>query len=263
MAIAIALDGQVALVTGAGKGIGRATALAFAQAGADVVACARTQADVDSLAAEVRALGRKALAVSCDVADETAVKAMLARTLDTFGRVDILVNNAGIGGGSTKLIDFDMAVWDAVIATNLRGTALCTKYALVPMTAKKRGCIINISSTWGRTAGRGKPAYIATKWGIIGLTQAVALEAAQDGIRVNCVVPGYTMTDMLRKSREQQAARQGISYEQAVADVAAMSPQNRIVSAEEVARVIVWLASDMAISVHGQTINANAALFMN
>ena len=103
---------------------------------------------------------------------------------------------------------------------------------------------------------------MATKWGIIGLTQAVAMEAAADGIRVNCVaIYGYTMTDMLRKSRERLAEQKGIPFEQAVADVAALSPQNRIVSAEEVADVIVWLASDLALSVHGQTINANAALY--
>jgi NAD(P)-dependent dehydrogenase (short-subunit alcohol dehydrogenase family) len=131
------------------------------------------------------------------------------------------------------------------------------------MIARKRGNIINVSSTWGRTAGRGKPAYVAAKWGIIGLTQAVALEVASEGIRVNCVVPGYTMTSAIRRSREEHAARQGITFEQAMAEAAAFSPQNRVLSAEEVADVMVWLASDLSISVHGQTINAHAALFMN
>jgi NAD(P)-dependent dehydrogenase (short-subunit alcohol dehydrogenase family) len=263
MAISMSLEGQVALVTGAGKGIGKATALTLAAAGADVALCARTQSDVDAVASSIRAMGRKALALSCDVAEEDQVKTVIAKTLETFGHLDVLVNNAGISGGMTHLVDFDMAEWDRIVAVNLRGTALCTKYALPSMKARKRGSIINISSTWGRTAGRGKPAYVATKWAIIGLTQAVALEEGGAGIRVNCVVPGYTMTDMLRRNREAQAAREGKTFEQTMADVAALSPQNRVVSAEEVAEVIVWLASDKAVSVHGQTINANAALYMN
>jgi len=261
--MSLSLDGQVAIVTGGGKGIGKATALALAQAGADVVACARTQGDLDEVCELIHKTGRQALGVICDVGDEAQVRNLVARTLERFQRLDILVNNAGISGGSTNLVDFDMAEWDRIIATNLRGTALCTKYALPAMKKARRGSIVNISSTWGRTAGRGKPAYIATKWAIIGLTQAVALEEAKDGIRVNCVVPGYTMTEMLRKNREAAAAREGKSYEEVIADVAALSPQNRVVSAEEVANVIVWLCSDAAVSVHGQTINANAALYMN
>lgn len=263
MAVSISLDGQVAIVTGSGKGIGKATAVAMAEAGADIVVCARTQADIDEVCGLVEKAGRKALGVRCDVADEAQVKELVAKTLERFGRLDILVNNAGISGGSTHLVDFDMDEWDRIIATNLRGTALCTKHALPAMKKAKRGSIVNISSTWGRTAGRGKPAYVATKWGIIGLTQAVALEEAKDGIRVNCVVPGYTVTEMLRKNREAAAKREGKTYEEVMADVAALSPQNRVVSAEEVAAVIVWLCTDAAVSVHGQTINANAALYMN
>ena len=259
----ISLAGQAALVTGAGRGIGRAAALALAAAGADVAVCARTGSELSAVAAEIERLGRRALAIPCDVADEAAVKDMMARIGKHFERLDILVNNAGISGGSAPLVDTDMAVFDRVIAVNLRGTALCSKYALPAMQARKRGAIINISSTWGRTAGRGKPAYVASKWAIIGLTQALALEVASDGVRVNCVVPGYTLTDMLHKSRAAAAASAGISLEEAMADVAALSPQNRVVTAEEVADVIVWLASDKAISIHGQTINANAALFMN
>jgi 3-hydroxybutyrate dehydrogenase len=263
MAVSISMDGRVVLVTGAGRGIGKAAALAFAKAGADVVVCARTAPEIDATCEEVRALGRRALAVECDVADEEQAKNVIAKAIGAFGRIDVLVNNAGGSSGSVPLVDCDMADWDRVIATNLRGTALFTKYVLPSMMARKSGNIINISSTWGRTAGRGKPAYVAAKWGVIGLTQAVALEVATEGIRVNCVVPGYTMTEAIQKNREEHAARQGISYEQSLAEAAAFSPQNRILSSEEVADVIVWLASDMAMSVHGQTINANAALFMN
>jgi NAD(P)-dependent dehydrogenase (short-subunit alcohol dehydrogenase family) len=201
--------------------------------------------------------------VRCDVSEETQVKAVIARAMETFGRIDVLVNNAGIDCGNTKLIDYNMADWDPILDVNLKGTALFIKYALPSMHERRRGAIVNVSSTWGRTAGPGKPAYVASKWGVVGLTQAIALEEGANGIRVNCVVPGYTMTDMMRTSRKQMAEREGISFEKALEKVAALSPQNRIVSPEEVAAVILWLASDHAIAVHGQTINANAALYMN
>jgi NAD(P)-dependent dehydrogenase (short-subunit alcohol dehydrogenase family) len=264
MTQAISLDHSVALVTGAGKGIGRATALALAEAGADVIVAARTKSDVDEVAAQIRALGRRALAVSCDVAVESQVEAMMRQGIEQFGKVDILVNNAGgAGPRRDRVAATSMDEFNKVVAVNLNGTVSCSKHALQGMLARKSGVIINVSSTAGRMPLIGMSAYVAAKWAVIGLTQCMALEVAKEGIRVNCVVPGYTLTEALDARLHAIAAEQGISYEESYAKAAALSPQNRIATSREVADVIVFLASEKAISIHGQTINANAALFMN
>jgi len=258
------LNQKVVVVTGAGKGIGKATALAFAEAGADVVVAARTQSDVDELAKQIKAMGRKALAIRCDVAVEAQVEAMMGRTVKEFGKVDVLVNNAG-GAGKKRdhVADADMGEFNQVVGVNLNGTMHCSKHALKDMLARKSGAIVNVSSTAGRTGLVGMSSYVAAKWGVIGLTQCMALEVAKQGVRVNCVVPGYTLTEALDARLHAIAAEQGISYEESTARAAALSPQNRIATAREVADVIVFLASDAAVSIHGQTINANAALCMN
>jgi NAD(P)-dependent dehydrogenase (short-subunit alcohol dehydrogenase family) len=259
------LRDAVVLVTGAGKGIGRATAFAFAEERAQVVCAARTLSDVEAVAAQIRGAGSDALALACDVALEDQVRAMVAKTIERFGRIDVLVNNAGGTGGKwAELADLDFAQFDAVVAANLRGTALCSKYALKHMLAQQRGAIVNLSSTWGRTAGPGLSAYVAAKWGVIGLTQAIAVETATRGVRANCVVPGYTRTEMIERVR---AARVGtareVTAEQIVAEMAELAPQKRVVEPAEVADMIVYLASDHAKSITGQTVNVNAGLFMN
>ena len=258
------LNQKVVVVTGAGKGIGKATALAFAEAGADVVVAARTQSDVDELAKQIKAIGRKALAIRCDVAVEAQVETMMGRTVKEFGKIDVLVNNAG-GAGKKRdhVADADMGEFNQVVGVNLNGTMHCSKHALKDMLARKSGAIVNVSSTAGRTGLVGMSSYVAAKWGVIGLTQCMALEVAKQGVRVNCVVPGYTLTEALDARLHAIAAEQGISYEESTARAAALSPQNRIATAREVADVIVFLASDAAVSIHGQTINANAALCMN
>jgi NAD(P)-dependent dehydrogenase (short-subunit alcohol dehydrogenase family) len=258
------LRDRVVLVTGAGKGIGRATALAFADAGARVVVCARTQSDVDQVAKLVAGKGRDALALSCDVAKEAEVESMVKRTLERFGQLDVLVNNAGGAGPMREPVsNVDMAEFQRVVAINLNGTVNCSKHTLRHMLPRKRGAIVNVSSTAGRVGLVNMAAYVSAKFAVIGLTQCMALEVAKRGVRVNCVVPGYTMTEALDKRLRVVAKEQGISYEESVAKAAALSPQNRIATAAEVADVIVFLASDAAVTIHGQTVNANAALFMN
>ena len=259
----ISFEGQTAFVTGAGQGIGRATALAFARAGADVALCDLDQSGLDATAADIRAIGRRACPLLADISSENEVRAMVASAYQAFGRIDMLVNNAGISGSKTPLTELDMREFDRVLGVNLRGTVLCAKYVLPHMLEAGRGSVVNIASTLGRMGSAGKVPYVASKWAVIGVTQSLALEVASRGVRVNAVAPGYTMTDMMRSNREAQAAREGRTYEEAVAGVAALSPQNRIVSADEVASVVLWLSSDAAISIHGQTVNANAALFMN
>lgn len=183
------LKEKVAIVTGGGRGIGRAIALGYAREGAHLILGARTTAEIEAVAAEVRGLGRRALAVTCDVSDEAQVKTLIQAVLDEFGRVDILVNNAGVGS-LRPVWGIPLSAWERTLAVNLTGTFLCTKHVWKPMKAQGGGAIVNISSLGGR---RGYPllaAYCASKWGQIGFTAACAEEGKPDNIRVNAIAPG-------------------------------------------------------------------------
>jgi 3-oxoacyl-[acyl-carrier protein] reductase len=189
------LENQIAVVTGAGRGIGRAIALKFAHEGADVVCISRTEANAEKVAADIRALGRKAWAYAVDVADAAAVNEAAGKILAETGRVDILVNNAGVtrDGLLMRMSDED---WDTVLNTNLRGAFLVTK-AFVRTFAKQRsGRIINIASVIGLIGNAGQANYAASKAGLIGLTQSVARELGARGVTANAIAPGFIETDM-------------------------------------------------------------------
>ena len=199
------LANQIAVVTGAGRGIGRAIALKFAAEGADVVVVSRTQENSEKVAAEIRALGRKAWAFAVDVADAAAVSAAAEKILAEAGKVDILVNNAGVtrDGLLMRMSDAD---WDTVLDTNLKGAFLFTK-AFSPRDAKQRaGRIINISSVIGLIGNAGQCNYAASKAGLIGFTQSVAREFASRGITVNAIAPGFIETDMTAELKEEMRA---------------------------------------------------------
>ena len=258
------LEGKIAVVTGGGKGIGQAIALTFAGEGADVVIAARTEADLKKTAAQIEKTGRKCLAIVTDLAVPEQVRAMVDRTLEKLGRVDVLVNNAGIGGPVASVADMNLEGWNQTLAINLTGTMLCAKYILKDdMIPRKSGNIINISSISGRFGHANRSPYSASKWGLIGLTQTLALEVGQYGIRVNCITPGPVEGERIEWAMRQVSKKQGISYEQAVANEVARTALGKMVKPEEVAALAVFLASEKSAGMTGQTINCSAGLRMD
>jgi NAD(P)-dependent dehydrogenase (short-subunit alcohol dehydrogenase family) len=258
------LEGKIAVVTGGGRGIGKSIALVFAGEGADVVIAARTEADLKKTAAEIEAMGRKCLAIVTDQAVPEQIQAMVDRTLETFGRVDVLVNNAGIGGPSISVADMDLEAWNQTLAINLTGAMLCAKYVLKnDMIPRKSGNIINISSVSGRFGHANRSPYAASKWGLIGLTQTLAMEVGKYGIRVNCIAPGPVVGERIEWAMQKVSQSQGISYEQAVANEVARTVLGRMTEPEEVGYLAVFLATEKAASITGQTINCNSGLRMD
>lgn len=188
------LDGQIALVTGANRGIGKGIALAFAQAGASLTIAARDIALLEQAAHELRACGVPVLAVPTDVTDEAQVQALFRRALDAYGRLDVLVNNAGVGLPAS-IVDSDIKDWDTTIATNLRGPFLCTRAAMRAMITRQRGRIINIASISAQRVRPNSAAYSASKFGLWGLTQVTALEGRPHGISCSCLNPGNVLVE--------------------------------------------------------------------
>lgn len=184
---------KVAIVTGSGRGIGKAIALALAQQGARVVVCARTLAEVNAAAKEIEALGRHALAIRTDISQEFDVNTMVSKTMQKFGAIDILVNNAGVGSFA-KVADLSSSEFDKMWRVNMRGVFLCTKAVIPHMVGRNSGDIINISSLAGRNAFVGGAAYCSTKWGLIGFARCVMLEVRAHNIRVITVCPGSVDT---------------------------------------------------------------------
>ena len=242
------LANQVAVVTGAGRGIGRAIALKFAGAGADVACVSRTTENSEKAAAEVRALGRKAWAYAVDVADPKAVAAAGERILADAGRVDILVNNAGItkDGLLMRMSEED---WDAVLDTNLKGAFSFTKVFTRAFLKQRAGRIINISSIIGLIGNAGQCNYAASKAALFGFTKSVARELGSRGITANAIAPGFIETEMTEALDEKTREAYFASI-----------PMKRFGKGEEVANVCIFLGSDASSYVSGQTISVCGAL---
>ncbi len=248
------LENRVALITGGGRGIGRAIALAFAREGARVAVAARTRQQVEAVAEEICAGGREALPLACDVTDSRSVERAVEATLERWNRLDILVNNAGTADRG-KLVDCDEVTWNHTIAVNLTGTYLCTRAALPHMLSAQYGRIINVASVAGRQAIPFAPAYTAAKHGVLGFTRSVALEMAPRGITANAICPGWVDTEMTEAALRQIVEKTSRTPQQARQALEHMSPQGRLVPVEEVAELAVFLASEEARSINGQAIN--------
>ena len=258
----LVLSGRRAVVTGAGRGIGRSIALALAQAGADVAVTARTQGEIEQLAAEIRAMGRQSLAVPCDVTDSEKVKHMASTLIDGLGGVDILVNNAG-NAGSHKFLNHPDELWHRMLSINLTSVYYVTK-AFVPRLIEQRwGRIITIASMASRVGGSYIAAYTAAKHGVLGLTRALAVELLPYNITVNAICPGYVNTPMTDASVSNIAARTGMSEAQAREALEKSSPQKRLFEPEEIAAVAVFLAQDINKGITGQAINIDGGGVMS
>jgi len=190
------LANKVALITGGGRGIGKAVALAYARQGAALALCARTGAELDQTCQEIRSLNAECVAWTCDVSLEEPVKELVANVTRKFGRIDVLVNNAGVMTRPVSITELDVKKWDYTIAVNLRGPFLVTRAVLPIMLKKKSGSIINVSSMIGRSAYANFIAYATSKWGLEGFTQTLAVEVKSKNIRVNSVDPGYVATKL-------------------------------------------------------------------
>jgi NAD(P)-dependent dehydrogenase (short-subunit alcohol dehydrogenase family) len=238
------LTGKTTLITGGGRGIGRAIAQTFAKHGARVVVAARTREQVETVAGETGGI-----ALVCDVSSPESVKEIFADI-----KPDILVNNAGIAESAT-LTNTSDELWHRHLAINLSGTFYCTRAALPSMLEKRWGRIINIASIAAKTGAPYIAAYAASKHGVLGLTRVVALEVATSGVTCNAICPGYVDTDMVSRGVEQITAKTGRSAEEALEILKRMSPQNRLVTAEEVAALALLLASEEGRGINGQGIN--------
>ena len=256
------LAGKRAIVTGAGKGIGRSIALALASAGADVGVTARTASDIEQLADDIRTLGRQSVATVCDVTDHEQIQQMAAAQLAGLGGLDILVNNAG-NAGSHKFLDHPDELWHRMLAVNLSSVYYVTKSLLPTLVAQRSGRVINIASIASRVGGRYIAAYTASKHGVLGLTRALAVEMLPYNITVNAICPGYVDTPMTDNSVSNISARTGMSEEQARANLANSSPQQRLISPEEVAAAVLFLAFDVNKGITGQAINIDGGGIMS
>ena len=230
------LNGKVALITGAGRGIGAATARLFAQEGAAVVLAARSADEVNQVAAAITADGGTALAVATDVADADAMRALVTQTVATYGRLDVAVNNAGVALGNKPLTEVSEELFDQTIAVNLKGVFLALKYEIPAMLANGGGAIVNMSSTVGLVGSNaGIAPYIASKHGVVGLTKAAALEYAAQRIRVNAIAPGTTATSVNEHWLGNSQIRERII---------ATIPVGRVGEPRDVAEAALWLCSD-------------------
>ncbi|HSM54978.1 MAG TPA: SDR family oxidoreductase [Candidatus Sulfomarinibacteraceae bacterium] len=241
------MEGKVAIVTGGSSGIGLSTALAFAEKGARVVIADIADEAGQEAVEQIEAAGGEAIFVNADVSKAEAVKALVDKTIEAYGRLDYAVNNAGIGGPAKQTAEYSEDEWNQVIGINLTGVWLCMKYEIEAMLQNGGGAIVNVASILGTVGFATAPAYVAAKHGVVGLSKTAAIEYATEGIRVNSVCPGFIYTPML----ENAGMAEGTEAHQ---QIASLHPMQRMGTPEETANMIVWACSDEASFVTGATL---------
>ncbi|MCU0493820.1 MAG: SDR family oxidoreductase [Chloroflexaceae bacterium] len=255
------LHGKRAVVTGASRGIGRAIALALAEAGAMVTASARSESALAEVAAAVGAAGGRCYSVACDVTEPSQVARLHDAALSHMGGVDILVNNAG-AAASHKFLNHPDELWHQMLAINLTSVYYVSKAFAPELVKQGNGRIITIASIAAKAAARYIAAYAAAKHGVLGLTRALAAELVTAGVTVNAICPGYVDTPMTEGTISNMVQRTGMDETQARAALEQMSPQRRLIDADEVAALTVYLASDAARGITGQAINVDGGAVM-
>ena len=241
--------GKVALVTGGGSGIGRATALAYSKAGAKVVIGDVMREDGEETVALIRQSGGEAFFFSSDISKSSEVESLMNAAVNQYGRLDFACNNAGIEGETELLADSSEESWDKTMDVNLKGVWLCLKHEIQQMLQQGGGAIVNIASTMGLVAHKGIVPYVASKHGVIGLTKAAALDYADANIRINAVCPGVTHSKIIERT--------SIEFPEVFEQLNSATPMGRICQPEEIADSVIWLCSDAASFITGQSLTVD------
>ncbi len=256
------LTGKSAIVTGASKGIGRAVALALAEAGADIIATARNETELGTLVGDIQALGAKAIAVKSDFSDLSSLNSVVSRGVAEFGHIDILINNAGITQG-VKFTEMDFETWQRIQTINVDAAMRLMQLTIDGMVSQGWGRIINIASIAAKTGLRYSAAYNASKHAMLGLTRSVALDYATKHVTVNAICPGWVQTEMVENTVQNIINKTGRTRDEAVQSLVKDVPTGRMVTPEEIAGLTVFLCSSHARSITGQGLNIDGGTVMN
>lgn len=257
------LDDKVALITGGGTGIGRKIAELFSQEGAVIAICGRREEPLKETCEKIRQSGGRCNYYLCDIGDEKETVDMFCQIEDDFGRIDVLVNNASVVGQIAPIEEMDITQWENALRINLTGLMVCCREAVKRMKRQKSGAIVNVSSNVGRRGFRNRSPYVCSKWAMHGLSQTIALECGNDGIRCNTICPGPVLTERLENSIKKQAAARGMSEDAIVAEWTAESPMKRFATKEECAKAALFLACDDSSGMTGQALNVTAGVIMS
>ena len=252
------IEGQLAVVTGGGRGLGKAIALQLARDGADLILAGPVESELVEAAAEIESVGRRAVVVLTDVSREQDVARLAEQAVADFGRIDILINNAGIIGPTAEVPEVSRDDWDEVLAVNLTGAFLCAKYVAPVMIKQRRGRIINIASIAGKLAYPLRSPYAVSKWGLIGLTLTLAGELGRYDVQVNAVCPGPVDGERMQTVFRRRAEEIGQSIEEVEREYTGTTLLGRLVQTRDIAAMTGFLASDQASNITGQAIDVSA-----